>query len=581
MTIDLTTVSPASSPPNSPPFSTLFDSLRTVLDQDSVRLLAVEGCASLGKLLKPENCVAHILPVIVNFSQLEMVLDGKMHGYMRGQFSKRWLNRKALFQSYNYWDYNYDSVQKYHLNAARELNDKFLNGLDMVSRFCHKNIITYIGYCDGRKESGDTRFYGKDHAPSIGARGLKCLHSGLQSDYRVVRKNVNSECILLDANMEAKVSFLKDLIKVSKIKRKSDIDDVKVDVYSFGFVMLEMLSGMKKSDSHNDSRLEIDLSITEKETLPYMGEPPHDLLRLQKHSTNFTRVLGRTIKLYTEMSRVMLCGLAAWDRRVIGDDKPQLLMNLVRRGISQLILLLRIVHFDGGTPAIANDIKKSLGGNDDTVKIDALKNAISLFHNGRLCHNFYYNRLITFLILVKLLMSVKPGEYMEFLKIEFMEAIKVDDRKSAMEKNESKGSVLSNDVIDVLLWDIGESDGSQQRLPLDFISGNIIEMMIPGEYSVPMIMTLAIKYLSDNPPAFVCLVVKGFPEDPTLVDHEDGLNPPLSNIDADATFILLIFVSSFVLFEPDKYDEFEKMDVDLINVCLSVYNPTGSEKMAT
>jgi hypothetical protein len=39
-------------------------------DQDSVRLLAVEGCAALGKLLEPQDCAAHILPVIVNFSQV-------------------------------------------------------------------------------------------------------------------------------------------------------------------------------------------------------------------------------------------------------------------------------------------------------------------------------------------------------------------------------------------------------------------------------------------------------------------------------------------------------------------------------
>lgn len=42
-------------------------------DQDSVRLLAVEGCAALGKLLEPQDCVAHILPVIVNFSQVYML----------------------------------------------------------------------------------------------------------------------------------------------------------------------------------------------------------------------------------------------------------------------------------------------------------------------------------------------------------------------------------------------------------------------------------------------------------------------------------------------------------------------------
>lgn len=46
-------------------FLTLF-----LADQDSVRLLAVEGCAALGKLLEPQDCVAHILPVIVNFSQV-------------------------------------------------------------------------------------------------------------------------------------------------------------------------------------------------------------------------------------------------------------------------------------------------------------------------------------------------------------------------------------------------------------------------------------------------------------------------------------------------------------------------------
>ncbi|GBG78322.1 hypothetical protein CBR_g26350 [Chara braunii] len=38
-------------------------------DQDSVRLLAVEGCAAIGKLLDRQDCVAHVLPVIVAFSQ--------------------------------------------------------------------------------------------------------------------------------------------------------------------------------------------------------------------------------------------------------------------------------------------------------------------------------------------------------------------------------------------------------------------------------------------------------------------------------------------------------------------------------
>ncbi|CAN6873038.1 unnamed protein product [Brassica oleracea] len=47
---------------------TMFDDL-TKDEQDFVRLLAVEGCAALGKLLELQDCVARVLSVIVNFSQ--------------------------------------------------------------------------------------------------------------------------------------------------------------------------------------------------------------------------------------------------------------------------------------------------------------------------------------------------------------------------------------------------------------------------------------------------------------------------------------------------------------------------------
>ncbi|XP_050216540.1 coatomer subunit beta-1 [Mercurialis annua] len=41
-----------------------------------------------------------------------------------------------------------------------------------------------------------------------------------------------------------------------------------------------------------------------------------------------------------------------------------------------------LVHFDKGTPAIANEIKEALEGNDVPMKIDAMKKAISLLLNG-------------------------------------------------------------------------------------------------------------------------------------------------------------------------------------------------------
>ncbi|CAI0460682.1 unnamed protein product [Linum tenue] len=41
-----------------------------------------------------------------------------------------------------------------------------------------------------------------------------------------------------------------------------------------------------------------------------------------------------------------------------------------------------LVHFDKGTPAIANEIKEALEGNDVLAKIDAMKKAVSLLLNG-------------------------------------------------------------------------------------------------------------------------------------------------------------------------------------------------------
>lgn len=144
---------------------------------------------------------------------------------------------------------------------------------------------------------------------------------------------------------------------------------------------------------------------------------------------------------------------------------------------------------------------------------------------------------ITFEILVRVLLSIEPGEEMNLLKREFEEFIKgliclpinlpgttlynslkakkrllgmlnkiIEKRKMSMEKTEGNEK-LPVDVVDALLRDLGESEEMQQhQLPLDFIGGNIIEMMIPGEETVPTAMTLAVKFLTDSPVALAHLV---------------------------------------------------------------------------
>ncbi|XP_022638447.1 3-epi-6-deoxocathasterone 23-monooxygenase isoform X2 [Vigna radiata var. radiata] len=137
---------------------------------------------------------------------------------------------------------------------------------------------------------------------------------------------------------------------------------------------------------------------------------------------------------------------------------------------------------------------------------------------------------ITFTILVKVLLSIGPGEDLDFLKREFEEFIKgliclplkfpgtrlhkslkakermmkivkrvIEERNNNIHKkknSEEKGGA-ANDVVDVLLRDIGDSNTISNML--ENICENIIEMMIPGEETLPTAMTMAVKFLSDSP----------------------------------------------------------------------------------
>ncbi|KAF6174878.1 hypothetical protein GIB67_026366, partial [Kingdonia uniflora] len=67
--------------------------------------------------------------------------------------------------------------------------------------------------------------------------------------------------------------------------------------------------------------------------------------------------------------------------------------------------------------------------------------------------------------------------------------------KVIKERKKLDSSISPRDVIDVLLNDTSD------QLTVDLISDNMIDLMIPGEDSVPVLMTLAIKYLSDCPRA--------------------------------------------------------------------------------
>lgn len=131
-------------------------------------------------------------------------------------------------------------------------------------------------------------------------------------------------------------------------------------------------------------------------------------------------------------------------------------------------------------------------------------------------------------MLAKALTSLDPGdEEMELLKKHFQEFIaglmslpltfpgtqlyrSLQAKKKMVKlidgiiqaKRTTNPTVVTRDVADVLLND------TSGELTDDLIADNLIDLMIPGEDSVPVLITLAIKYLSDCPAALNQLTVR-------------------------------------------------------------------------
>ncbi|XP_078435434.1 cytochrome P450 superfamily protein isoform X2 [Wolffia australiana] len=129
---------------------------------------------------------------------------------------------------------------------------------------------------------------------------------------------------------------------------------------------------------------------------------------------------------------------------------------------------------------------------------------------------------ITFPVLVKVLMGMGPGEDLDYLKDQFQEfvagliclpiklpgtrlsrSLKAKEgvqrtiNKIVQAKVQDGQYVMARDVVDVL---INESITNKlTEMPTSLISSILAELMLPGEHSVPMMMTLAVKYLTDKP----------------------------------------------------------------------------------
>ncbi|PWA93633.1 hypothetical protein CTI12_AA069310 [Artemisia annua] len=227
---------------------------------------------------------------IENFDLYKFV-DGDYYRYKYyiGELSNRCQNRKAVMKIFMTYEW-------------------FSQELYIVSRFHHENIMPYIGHCDQNeygvlvfehaingslldhlRDPNKMRYLTWEQRLKIcigAARGLRCLHSGLRDENRIVlHRRVSSGIIFLDENMEAKISGFDSSMLVPKnqvqyvsdrtmvyalpheyidpIQMETLVINVEADVYAFG-VNHQTATSTATMGSHGYQKLE-DLLIPLKE----------------------------------------------------------------------------------------------------------------------------------------------------------------------------------------------------------------------------------------------------------------------------------------------------------------------------
>eukprot|EP00252_Welwitschia_mirabilis_P017762 TRINITY_DN3940_c0_g1_i1.p1 TRINITY_DN3940_c0_g1~~TRINITY_DN3940_c0_g1_i1.p1 ORF type:complete len:500 (+),score=57.90 TRINITY_DN3940_c0_g1_i1:230-1729(+) len=146
--------------------------------------------------------------------------------------------------------------------------------------------------------------------------------------------------------------------------------------------------------------------------------------------------------------------------------------------------------------------------------------SVAQWKEGQIVYLQEEAKSMAFQVLLKTLMSLNPGQEMEHLRLHFREfsagfvslpvklpgtrlfsslqakAKMLKTVKTIMLQKRQAMAVAGfrpKDVMEVLL------SSPEEEFTVDLITDNIIDLMIPGEDSVPMLITLAVKYLSDCP----------------------------------------------------------------------------------
>ncbi|XP_002529087.3 probably inactive leucine-rich repeat receptor-like protein kinase At5g48380 [Ricinus communis] len=151
------------------------------------------------------------------------------------------------------------------LNESQYLEKGFISQLIILSRLRHINMVPFLGFCIESRERlllcykyiSNGKLYDWLHPVEGGAsflewptrtfiamkvaKGLIYLHNNCQ--FPTAHLNLSSSCILLDKNFEPKISNFGGAVFISKNSRNFFENVLKQDVYRFGILLLELITG--------------------------------------------------------------------------------------------------------------------------------------------------------------------------------------------------------------------------------------------------------------------------------------------------------------------------------------------------
>ncbi|KAL2344295.1 hypothetical protein Fmac_005580 [Flemingia macrophylla] len=273
------------------------------------------------------------------------------------------------------------AIKKMELPAikAAEGEREFRVEVDILSRLDHPNLVSLIGYCaDGKQRflvyeymhNGNLQ----DHLNGIGerrmgwplrlkvalgaAKGLAYLHSSSCLGIPIVHRDFKSTNVLLDANFEAKISDF-GLAKLMPDGQETHVTarvfgtfgyfdpeytstgklTLQSDVYAFGVVLLELLTGRRAVDLNQ-------------------GPNDQNLVLQVRHLLNDRKKLRKVIdpemarSSYTIESIVMFANLASRCVRSESNERPsmvdcvreiQMIIYTNSKGLGMVMHSLRMV----------------------------------------------------------------------------------------------------------------------------------------------------------------------------------------------------------------------------------------------